>query len=188
MGRPFVKWNNLYIYFTRFVFVFRCACVNSAMPMLCLFKQAADWQPPPQSLYLSHPSLACQHGCDYTQLKSVPRVAFRVNDKANYAACTGSATRQNSSDRKTYIPASDITRTDPSGEGPGANMYVSSGASVCVRCNQRDDFLLIPIGNGINGVGRLSYYPLTFIAKTISTIVPARDDVTRTMAHTIIEQ
>ena len=55
---------------------------------------------------------------------------FRVNDKANYAACTGSGPRQNSSDLKTYIPASDITHTDPSGEGPGANMYVSSATSM----------------------------------------------------------
>ena len=55
---------------------------------------------------------------------------FRVNDKDNYEACSGGDPIQNSSSLKTYIPASDITHTDPSGEGPGANMYVSSATSM----------------------------------------------------------
>ena len=51
---------------------------------------------------------------------------FRVNDMDEYAACTGtSGGRVNSSTLKTLIDRKDITHTDPSGEGPGANMYVS---------------------------------------------------------------
>ena len=51
---------------------------------------------------------------------------FRVNDLAEYPACDGAhPNRTNSSALPTYIDRADITHTDPSGEGPGANMYVA---------------------------------------------------------------
>eukprot|EP01043_Picozoa_sp_COSAG02_P048469 COSAG02_NODE_4762_length_5013_cov_5.204314_8_plen_298_part_00 len=51
---------------------------------------------------------------------------FRVNDMDDYAACDGAhPNRVNSTALPTYIDRSDITHTDPSGEGPGANMYVA---------------------------------------------------------------
>ena len=56
---------------------------------------------------------------------------FRVNDMGDdYAACSGSGPRVNSSSLKTYINRADITHTDPSGEGPGANMYVAYASSM----------------------------------------------------------
>jgi hypothetical protein len=51
---------------------------------------------------------------------------FRVNDMDDYAACDGAhSDRVNSTALPTYIDRADITHTDPSGEGPGANMYVA---------------------------------------------------------------
>ena len=56
---------------------------------------------------------------------------FRVNDMDDYPACDGTAAaRVNSSGLKTYINRKDITHTDPSGEGPGANMYVAWATSM----------------------------------------------------------
>jgi hypothetical protein len=51
---------------------------------------------------------------------------FRVNDMHDYRVCQGDGVvTSNSSKLKTYINRSKITHTDPSGEGPGANMYAA---------------------------------------------------------------
>ena len=56
---------------------------------------------------------------------------FRVNDFGEaYAACTGDGPRTNSTALRSYIDPRDITHTDPSGEGPGANMYVAHAESI----------------------------------------------------------
>ena len=48
---------------------------------------------------------------------------YRVNDKGDYAGCLGaSGPRANTSTLRPYIDRDEITHTDPTGEGPGANM------------------------------------------------------------------
>jgi hypothetical protein len=57
---------------------------------------------------------------------------FRVNDDDEWAACTGDPDqpRVNSSTLPTLIRRQDITHTDPTGEGPGANMYVAHATNM----------------------------------------------------------
>jgi hypothetical protein len=56
---------------------------------------------------------------------------FRVNDMDTYPTCLGDGSpRASSASLVTYIDRKDITHTDPSGEGPGANMYVAHATSI----------------------------------------------------------
>ena len=56
---------------------------------------------------------------------------FRVNDMQEYRVCRGDGVSlPNSSDLVTYIDRGQVRHTDPSGEGPGANMYAAWAPSM----------------------------------------------------------
>ena len=69
------KAEQSVICFTRFVFFFKCACVSSATPMLCLFTHAADWQPP--SSHLQPPTPPTPKSLSFTFLPPPHRMSTR---------------------------------------------------------------------------------------------------------------